>query len=53
VTARHSHTAAVDFLDTVERSEWLAIEWITPGRFHAAASFFRKHVDKAWSFTDA
>lgn len=49
---RHSHAAAVDFLDTVERSEALRLEWIGPERFHAAADFFRKHTDKGWSFTD-
>jgi predicted nucleic acid-binding protein len=49
---RHSHTAAVDFLDTVERSEALRLEWIGPERFHTAAALFRKHADKGWSFTD-
>ena len=29
---RHSHNAAVDFLDTVERSEALRLEWIGPER---------------------
>jgi predicted nucleic acid-binding protein len=45
---RHSRRAAVDFLDTVERSEALRLEWIDPARFHAAADWFRKHEDKAW-----
>jgi predicted nucleic acid-binding protein len=49
---RHSHAAATDFLETVERSESLRLEWIGPDRFHAAAAFFRKHADKEWSFTD-
>jgi hypothetical protein len=49
---RHSHAAASDFLDTVERSESLRLEWIGPERFHAAASLFRRHGDKDWSFTD-
>jgi predicted nucleic acid-binding protein len=49
---RHSHAAAVDFLDTIERSEALRLEWIGPDRFHAAAALFRKHGDKTWSFTD-
>ena len=49
---RHSHEAAVDFLDTIERSESLRLEWIGPDRFRAAASLFRKHSDKEWSFTD-
>lgn len=49
---RHSHNAAADFLDSVERSEALRIEWIGPERFHGAAALFRKHADKEWSFTD-
>jgi predicted nucleic acid-binding protein len=49
---RHSHNSAVDFLDTVERSEALRLEWIGPDRFHAAAALFRRHSDKEWSFTD-
>lgn len=49
---RHSHAAAADFLDTIERSEALRLEWIGPERFHAAANLFRRHADKTWSFTD-
>lgn len=49
---RHSHAAAVDFLDTIERSEALRLEWIGPERFRAAGALFRKHADKEWSFTD-
>lgn len=49
---RHSHAAAVDFLDTIERSEALRLEWIGPDRFQAAGRLFRKCVDKQWSFTD-
>jgi predicted nucleic acid-binding protein len=49
---RHSHSAAVDFLETVEGSESLHLEWITPERFDAAATLFRRFSDKEWSFTD-
>src|SRR5689334_11878679 len=49
---RHSHEAASDFLDTIEQSEAVRLEWIGPTRFHTAASFFRRHSDKDWSFTD-
>ena len=49
---RHSHEAASDFLDTIERSEALRLEWIGPERFHASAALFRQHDDKDWSFTD-
>jgi len=49
---RHSHAAAVDFLETIEKSESLRLEWIDPPRFHAASAWFRRHSDKDWSFTD-
>ena len=49
---RHSHAAAADFLDSVERSEALRLEWIGPERFQAGAALFRRHSDKPWSFTD-
>ena len=49
---RHSHAAAADFLETVERSEALRLEWIDSTRFHSASVSFRKHSDKEWSFTD-
>ncbi len=49
---RHSHAAAADFLETVEHSEALRLEWIGPERFYAGAALFRRHQDKEWSFTD-
>lgn len=49
---RHSHAAATDFLDTVEHSTALRVEWIGPERFSAGAALFRRHTDKNWSFTD-
>jgi predicted nucleic acid-binding protein len=49
---RHSHRAAADFLDTINRTEAMRLEWIDPARFQAAADWFRKHSDKEWSFTD-
>ena len=49
---RHSHTAARDFLDTMERSDAVRLEWVGPERFLAATNFFRRHKDKEWSFTD-
>ena len=49
---RHSHEAAGDFLDTMEQSEVLRLEWIGPDRFRAASVLFRKRTDKQWSFTD-
>ncbi|HYV97293.1 MAG TPA: PIN domain-containing protein [Gemmatimonadaceae bacterium] len=49
---RHSHRAAADFLETIEKTSAVRIEWISPDRFRAAASLFRRHHDKTWSFTD-
>lgn len=49
---RHGHMAAADFLDTLTASEALRLEWVGPERFDAASSFFRRHTDKEWSFTD-
>jgi len=49
---RHSHRAAIDFFDSVERSEALHLEWVDEDRFYAAAALFRRHGDKQWSFTD-
>jgi len=31
---RHSHGAAVDFLNTIQSSEALRLEWVGPERFH-------------------
>jgi predicted nucleic acid-binding protein len=30
----------------------LRLEWVEQDRFQAAASLFRRHKDKEWSFTD-
>jgi predicted nucleic acid-binding protein len=49
---RHSHLAASDFLETIERSKAISLEWVGPSRYHTASQFFRKYSDKKWSFTD-
>lgn len=49
---RHSHPAASDFIDTIEKTGFLKVEWSTSEKFFAATSLFRKHDDKDWSFTD-
>ena len=49
---RHSHAAAVDFLNAATSSEALHLEWIGQDRFHSAADLFRRYADKEWSFTD-
>jgi predicted nucleic acid-binding protein len=49
---RHGHEAALDFLDTIERSPTLRLEWVSPDRFYASVALFRRRSDKQWSFTD-
>ncbi len=49
---RHSHAAAADFLDTMERTRRVRVEWTGTERFAEVSAFFRKHEDKEWSFTD-
>ena len=49
---RHSHAAAADFLDAMERTQFVKVEWTDSRRFSAAAALFRRHRDKEWSFTD-
>jgi len=39
-------------LDRIEQSHNLLCEFITPARFTVAKSFFRKHSDHGYSFTD-
>ena len=40
------------FLDTVFRSQACRMEWMDSSRFAMTQSFFLKHADHAWSFTD-
>jgi predicted nucleic acid-binding protein len=38
--------------ETLEQSQVCRIEWTDPDRFQEAQTFFLKHTDQAWSFTD-
>jgi predicted nucleic acid-binding protein len=49
---RHSHAAAVDFLQTATVSESLRIHWVDSDCFHSAVKMSAQHDDKEWSFTD-
>jgi len=49
---RHSHNAASDFLEAVDRTEAFSLEWVGQDRFSAGARKFNSHADKQWSFTD-
>jgi uncharacterized protein len=50
--ARAGAAIAVRALDLIEQSAGIRIEWIGLDRFDAAKTFFRKHADHAYSFTD-
>ena len=50
--ARLNAQAAVALLDRIEASEAVVMEDITPERFVAAKTYFRKHADHGYSFTD-
>jgi predicted nucleic acid-binding protein len=50
--ARIGAHAAVRFLDLLDATGSLALEWIGPDRFAAARVLFRKHYDQGFSFTD-
>jgi len=50
--ARVGGYAALRLLEIVDRSEAFRLLWIGEERFEAAKSFFRKHVDHGYSFTD-
>ena len=43
---------ALRLLEIIERSEAFRLVWVGPERFELAKSFFRKHSDHGYSFTD-
>lgn len=50
--ARGGKHVALRILEVLERSKGIRVEWITRERFEAAKTFFRRHTDHAYSFTD-
>ena len=50
--ARSGTRVAVRVLDLIEQSAGIRIEWIGTSRFDSAKTFFRKHADHKYSFTD-
>jgi len=50
--ARSGSTVATRVLDLIEQSSGIRIEWIDPVRFERTKTFFRKHADHSYSFTD-
>jgi predicted nucleic acid-binding protein len=52
IRARVGAHASVQFLDLLDKTVALALEWIGPDRFESARTLFRKHPDQGFSFTD-
>ena len=50
--ARGGGYAAMQLLEILDRSEAFRLVWIAQERFESAKSFFRKHADHDYSFTD-
>lgn len=50
--ARSGNRVAMRVLDLLEQSAGIRIEWIGSSRFEETKTFFRKHVDHGYSFTD-
>lgn len=50
--ARGGGYGAMRLLEILDRSEAFRLVWIAQERFEAAKSFFRKHADHGYSFTD-
>jgi len=50
--ARINAERSLALLDRIEASEAIDLEEITPARFASAKTYFRKHSDHGYSFTD-
>jgi uncharacterized protein len=50
--ARGGSTVARRVLDLIEQSAGVRMEWIGTDRFELTKTFFRRHADHGYSFTD-
>ncbi len=50
--ARGGVHVALRVMDLVEQSAGIRVEWIGPARFDLTKTYFRKHSDHEYSFTD-
>ncbi len=50
--ARAGRYGALRLLEILDRSEAFRMTWIGAERFEAAKTYFRKHADHGYSFTD-
>jgi len=49
---RSGERVALRVLDLIDQSVGIRVEWIEETRFNAAKSYFRRHSDHGYSFTD-
>ncbi len=52
LNARHSRTAASDFLATMRDTQFVHLVWMQPMMFQKVSLYFESSQDKNWSFTD-
>jgi len=50
--ARRKNHLVMELFDRLDQSQACRIEWTDSVRFHAVRTFFLKHPDQEWSFTD-
>jgi predicted nucleic acid-binding protein len=50
--ARGGAIVGIRVLDLIEQSAGIRLEWIGTDRFDTTKTFFRKHSDRGYSFTD-
>jgi predicted nucleic acid-binding protein len=50
--ARRKNQLVLQLFDRLDKSQACRIEWTDSDRFHDVRTFFLKHSDQEWSFTD-
>jgi predicted nucleic acid-binding protein len=50
--ARRKNQLVFQLFDRLDQSQACRIEWTDSDRFHEVRTFFVKHADQDWSFTD-
>ena len=50
---REGHGAAVAFLDMIEASPRVSVEWVAPADQDTALAWLRQHDERGYSFVDA
>ena len=52
INIRQGHKEAIEFLNSIENSQYFDVEDITKSNKDEAKKIFKKHTDKDYSFTD-